>query len=594
VDTKEKWTTEYINDLPDSSFLFVEEGGEKDEDEKTTPRSLRHLPYKGADGDVDLPHLRNAISRLGQETTGGEDGWLSDTLRKELLAKARKILDNTDKTKANGLPAEDNADTCVCPECGYEAPHSSGTPCVDKLCPECGTPMQGRNCREDDGEKEVKMSLKEKLVNFAASLLGAKDPQERAANDLITLLKELTEKETSSAFATIKDDSGSVRWLGVSSSHFEDREGEIVSSRALEKLAEDASGYYGPLRFWHVKGLDIGDCDFSMFYKGYLLESGTYRDDPFSQAMAKGLEAAPVQLGMSIGFYPVLESMRFEKGTQGRLNLVYDEVRREERSVLPLDRAANPYTMFNSSIGGNTMAVRPDQLEMLKGLVKNDALVEDVLDQLDANSAAAMAAGAQFKEMGEDLTPENVSAILKELVSGLEEKEENASVIAVLDAAARMVVGESVETKEEKADRILKESLLASLGDYPDGPTKATILAALEEKASKNPFADDEEDEDEEDDDEENKEAPVAEELTEDHPVIKTLRKGYDEQIAKFRADMEAMQAKQDDMTRGTGPLMQASKSDGNIDPNAKSLKESPPSVLDKMADSMFGDNGAD
>ena len=33
-----------INDLPDSDFAYIEPGGEKDDDGKTVPRSLRHYP----------------------------------------------------------------------------------------------------------------------------------------------------------------------------------------------------------------------------------------------------------------------------------------------------------------------------------------------------------------------------------------------------------------------------------------------------------------------------------------------------------------------------------------------------------------------
>jgi len=87
----EKWSRKYINDLPDSAFLYIEPGGKKDDEGKTTPRRLRHLPYKDKDGKIDRAHLVNAIQRLSQENTG--KGWLTEELRKKLLEKAKKLLE---------------------------------------------------------------------------------------------------------------------------------------------------------------------------------------------------------------------------------------------------------------------------------------------------------------------------------------------------------------------------------------------------------------------------------------------------------------------------------------------------------------------
>jgi len=64
------WDTAYVNNLPDSAFAYIESGGSKDEENKTVPRSLRHFPYKGSDGKVDLPHLRNALARAPQSPFG--------------------------------------------------------------------------------------------------------------------------------------------------------------------------------------------------------------------------------------------------------------------------------------------------------------------------------------------------------------------------------------------------------------------------------------------------------------------------------------------------------------------------------------------
>ena len=80
-----EWSTAYMNDLPDSAFLYIEPGGSKDSEGKTKPRSLRHFPYKDASGAVDLPHLRNALSRIPQSN-------MSADVKARLTAKAQRIL----------------------------------------------------------------------------------------------------------------------------------------------------------------------------------------------------------------------------------------------------------------------------------------------------------------------------------------------------------------------------------------------------------------------------------------------------------------------------------------------------------------------
>lgn len=63
---KRVWTAAEVNNFPDSSFAYISEGGKKDSEGKTVPRSLRHLPYKDANGKIDPAHVRNALARLPQ------------------------------------------------------------------------------------------------------------------------------------------------------------------------------------------------------------------------------------------------------------------------------------------------------------------------------------------------------------------------------------------------------------------------------------------------------------------------------------------------------------------------------------------------
>ena len=57
-------STKSQNDLPDSDFAFIESGGKKDDEGKTTPRSLRHFPIN------DAAHVRNALARLSSSPFG--------------------------------------------------------------------------------------------------------------------------------------------------------------------------------------------------------------------------------------------------------------------------------------------------------------------------------------------------------------------------------------------------------------------------------------------------------------------------------------------------------------------------------------------
>ena len=59
-------STAAINDLDDSAFAYIEAGGEKDDDGKTTPRSLRHYPVQ------DKAHADNALARA-DAAVAGED-----------------------------------------------------------------------------------------------------------------------------------------------------------------------------------------------------------------------------------------------------------------------------------------------------------------------------------------------------------------------------------------------------------------------------------------------------------------------------------------------------------------------------------------
>jgi hypothetical protein len=54
----EKWSKQYVQSLPDSAFAAIEftKDGKK----------IRHLPHHNQEGEVDINHLKSALSRVHQ------------------------------------------------------------------------------------------------------------------------------------------------------------------------------------------------------------------------------------------------------------------------------------------------------------------------------------------------------------------------------------------------------------------------------------------------------------------------------------------------------------------------------------------------
>jgi hypothetical protein len=76
METRDVWSTAYVNALPDSAFLLVvtDAGGNKQ----------RLFPYRDANGKIDLPHLKNAGARIPQAST------LTADQRAAAMAKYKK------------------------------------------------------------------------------------------------------------------------------------------------------------------------------------------------------------------------------------------------------------------------------------------------------------------------------------------------------------------------------------------------------------------------------------------------------------------------------------------------------------------------
>ena len=157
--------------------------------------------------------------------------------------------------------------------------------------------------------------------------------------------KKKSTESTTKSYATNHDNmitlyktEKGMRWLAVSSTAYRDKDGEIVSIKALRDAVSRSPKDLGPLRWWHEPGVDLGTTDFQTVTDDgkYLVESGMINDAKIGAAMQEALKSQRYQ--MSIGFR--------HPPTEPDANKVFNTIDIFERSILPEGKASNPYTSF--------------------------------------------------------------------------------------------------------------------------------------------------------------------------------------------------------------------------------------------------------
>lgn len=209
-------------------------------------------------------------------------------------------------------------------------------------------------------------------------------------------------KAARAGFQVFKASDGQWWWVAVSSTAFADRDDEIVSVKALadDCARADADGDYGPLRWWHLPGVDIGDCRFNAMSGRSLIELGTFRHPALARAAAK---AAP-DLELSIGFKHLPDEPAPLAPGQPR---VYTYIRRFERSLTPRGRASNPFTAFAVTHKELPMdqAKLKAALEKLGGSPEARAVMQQIIADAQTREKEAEQLGVAFKAAHPDAPP---------------------------------------------------------------------------------------------------------------------------------------------------------------------------------------------
>lgn len=299
-------------------------------------------------------------------------------------------------------------------------------------------------------------------------------------------------------FETIKQADGKARWVMVSSGGFEDRDREIVSTAFLESAvkAADETGERGPLLIYHIPGSQIGTCDTQMVIgsPGFLLESGTFDDTEAGRRAAAYFAEHANEYGGSIRF---VYNQRTLDGVYLPPGLIL------ERSVLPRDRAAFPWSGVQVMEVEKMMGINEEKLAELKKILGND-LAEQIVQGLAASAEQLKATGIRWKEVQPDadagreetvvaqeviLTPETVAAVAKEATD-----KALAQISPVLDALRQAVEKlasdvaalqrEDDEKLAEKVRQLPRATVKALSGGQVVRPTQRDGIVSEQAKAS--------------------------------------------------------------------------------------------------------------
>ncbi len=265
---------------------------------------------------------------------------------------------------------------------------------------------------------------------------------------------------TKESFTVYKDASGADRWISVSSTAYRDRDQEIVSTKALSGAVAlaDASGYRGPLRFWHVPGVEIGDCDFQATAQDgrFLIESGTFR----SPALAAAVKARAGGYQVSIGFtHPASEPDP---------NGVFSHIAIFERSLVPKGRASNPFTQITLATKEIRMLTPEKETELKELTRENPGLLESLLSTITTTDKAAQAAGTTFKD-------DEAPAWAASLITRIEAIE-----TSLKSAAAEPVTEDVAEKDDGEGDMEVLTDEAADMGADENMLTPAELAAVAQ------------------------------------------------------------------------------------------------------------------
>ena len=179
------------------------------------------------------------------------------------------------------------------------------------------------------------------------------------------------------------------RWFAWWSNNFEDHEGEYFSAKAIDEyvMRVDVGAVpYPELWLWHTPGTRHGVAEWVGRIGHFAVAAGRFDDTPAGKAAQQHYAKAGGSYGMSHGF-------TYDPG-QKRDN-VYHQFNTFEVSVLPREKAANPYTQFTEVFD---MEMTDEKRAFLARVLGSDDLADQLITATEERSKAMESLDVRYKD----------------------------------------------------------------------------------------------------------------------------------------------------------------------------------------------------
>jgi len=271
-----------------------------------------------------------------------------------------------------------------------------------------------------------------------------------------------------------KGEDGKTWFLTWTTNAFKDLEEEIFATKAIEDYIarfEDEE-VKGTCQFWHVKGSDFATIRWQGGVGRFLVEMSTFDDTPVGNAFKSFFEAYPES-------HPVIApngwgcSHGYSYRSFDRKDGVYHWFDKKETTILPVDAAANIFTLAKFGLGEKKMDLSEKQ-KIALGVIGEETGVPNLVDMIVGDGKAYTelleSSGVQYKSLGENmklfrLFGKKMDEEVLPLVA--EDEEMKAEMMDMADAVAdepEAVMRRLMELTAQVQDEDLRTELEALIG----------------------------------------------------------------------------------------------------------------------------------